>query len=218
MRGELMDAAHPIRAIVPSLEGPVLEVLARTTRPLTGREVHSLAEVGSANGIRLALSRLVEQGVVLADHHASAVFYLANREHLVWPAVEILTGLRAALKDRIRQTLASWKLPPIHASLFGSAARSDGDVSSDIDMFLVRPGDIDEEDSPWAEQVDELRQQVHTWTGNRCQTFQLDISRLAEHARVQDPLIDNWQRDAITLAGPEPRVLLRKFSTTRKPS
>ncbi len=203
-----MDITHPIHAVVPTLDGPVLEVLAHTTRPLTGREVHRLARRGSPNGIRLALARLTEQGVVYAEQRSTAVFYTANRDHLAWPAVETLTSLRRTLLQRLRKELESWQPAPIHASLFGSAARGDGDAASDIDLLLIRPDKVAEEDPPWAEQVDRLRHHVAIWTGNRCQAFQLDRQRLAEHVQAQDPLIDSWLRDAIPLAGSQLRNTL----------
>jgi predicted nucleotidyltransferase len=209
-----MDIKHPIHAVVPTLDGPVLEVLARTTRPLTGREVHRLAGTGSPNGIRLALVRLTEQGVVDAEQRSTAVFYAANRDHLAWAAVETLASLRRNLIQRIRTELASWQPAPIHASLFGSAARGDGDAASDIDLLLVRSDEVGEEDSPWAEQVDELRQHVAIWTGNRCQAFQLDSQRLAEHVQAKDPLIDAWLRDTIPLAGADLPTTLRRLPVT----
>lgn len=209
-----MDVAHPIRVVVPTLDGPVLEVLARTTGPLSGREVHRLADAGSPSGVRLALIRLVEQGLVLAEERAQAVFYTANRQHLAWPAVEILTGLRAALLGRLREELQGWTLQPIHASLFGSAARGDGDTGSDIDLLLLRPDGVEEDEPPWADQVDRLRERIRAWTGNHCQTFQLDRARLAEHVRISDPLVDELRRDAITLAGRDLRAVLRKLPRT----
>lgn len=209
-----MDLRHPIYAVVPTLDGPVLEVLARTTRSLTGREVHRLAGRGSPNGIRLALARLAEQGVVYAEQRSTAVYYTANREHLAWPAVDTLTSLRRTLLERLRTELESWQCAAIHASLFGSAARGDGDAASDIDLLLVRPDEVAEDDSPWAEQVDRLRDDVSIWTGNRCHTFQVDRRRLAEHMRANDPLIDSWLRDAITIAGPDLRHTLRHLPAT----
>jgi len=206
-----VDVAHPIRAVVPTLDGPVLEVLARTTRPLTGREVHRLAGTGSPNGVRLALARLAEQGLVHAEERAKAVFYLVNRGHLAWPAVEILAGLRRTLLDRLRAEFGSWPCKPVHASLFGSAARGDGDASSDIDVLLVRPDGVGEDESPWADQVDRLRGQVQAWTGNHCQPFQVDLPRLIEHLRARDALVEAWLRDAVTLAGPDLRALLRRL-------
>lgn len=203
-----MDVTHPIRSVVPTLDGPVLEVLARTTRPLSGREVHRLAGAGSPNGVRLALARLAAQGVVRAEERAQAVFYTANREHVTWPAVEILAGLRATLLDRLRTELRAWTVQPVHAALFGSTARGDGAADSDIDVLLLRPDGLAEDDSPWADQVDLMRERVTAWTGNHCQTFQVDRARLAEHLLAHDPLVDELRRDAITLSGPDLRVVL----------
>lgn len=206
-----MDVAHPIRAVVPTLEGPVLEVLARTTRPLTGLEVHRLAGTGSPNGVRLALARLTGQGILLAEERAAAVFYVGNRDHLAWPAVELLAGLRGRLLEGLRSELRGWRLRPVHASLFGSVARGDGDAESDIDVLLIRPEGVAEDESPWADQVDRIREHVNAWTGNDCQVFQLDLVRLEEYVRAQDHLIADWLRDGITMAGPDLRTILRRI-------
>lgn len=205
-----MDLTHPVRAMVPTLDGPVMEVLARTTRPLTGREVHRLAGVGSASGTRLALGRLVTQGLVHAEDRSSGTFYRANRDHLAWPAVQQLAGLRTALLDRLKGEVRLWKPRPVHASLFGSAARGDGGAESDIDILLVRPDGIAEDESPWADQVDNLRRQVRAWTGNACQAFEVDLPRLEHYRRVGDPLITAFNRDGITLTGPDVRSLLSR--------
>jgi predicted nucleotidyltransferase len=209
-----VDLTHPIHVLVPTLDGPVLEVLARTTRPLTGREVQRLARKGSPSGVRLALSRLTDQGIVHAEHRSTAVFYVANRDHLAWPAVETLTNLRRTLLQRLRTELESWHPPPIHASLFGSAARGDGDASSDVDILLVRHDEVAEDDSPWADQVDRLRHHVVIWTGNRCQAFELDRRRLAEHVQAQDPLVDSFLSDSIHLAGTDLRITLQQLPMT----
>lgn len=209
-----MDLTHPIRSVVPTLDGPILEVLARTTRPLSGLEVHRLAGTGSPNGVRLALARLVAQGVVNADERAHAFFYAANREHVAWPGVEILANLRSTLLDSLRNDLRAWTVQPVNAALFGSTARGDGAVESDIDVLLVRPDDVSEDDPPWAEQVALMRERVTSWTGNHCQAFQVDRARLAEHVRAHDPLVDELGRDAITLAGQDLRAVLRDLPAT----
>jgi predicted nucleotidyltransferase len=125
--------------------------------------------------------------------------------------VEILTRLRHTLLDRLRTEFEAWRPNPIHASMFGSAARGDGDASSDIDLLLIRPDRVDEDQSPWADQVDRLRRQVQAWTGNRCQAFQLDRARLSEHIRAKDPLVGDWLRDTVTLAGPDLRTVVRRL-------
>lgn len=206
-----MDVSHPIRAVVPSLDGPVLEVLARVMRSMTGREINRLAGVGSPSGTQKVLARLVEQGVVRMEEHRSGIFYIGNREHLAWPAVEILVQIRRTFLSRLEFELKQWDPAPVHASLFGSMARGDGDSGSDIDILLIRPDGIDEDESPWADLVDHLRWQVEAWTGNHCHAFQIDMDRLAEHVSVGDPLVDNLLRDSIKLAGKELKMLVRRL-------
>ena len=206
-----MDVSHPIRSLITSLDAPVLEVLAGTTRPLSGREVHRLARTGSDRGVRLVLGRLVAQGVALAEEHAGSTLYVANRAHFAWPAVEILVGLRTALLDGVRDRIAAWPIAPVHASLFGSAARRDGDEQSDIDILVVRPdgsGD-DAWNDAWEAQLDALRSWVFASTGNRCQAFDVTGSRFAEHVAAADPLVDAWRRDGIHLAGASIETLVR---------
>lgn len=195
-----MNVAHPIRGIIPTLDAPVIEALAATTRPLTGREVHRLAGVGSTRGVRLVLGRLVEQGLVLAEARSNAVLYLANRQHLAWPALESLARLRLALHGRLTEEIEAWPLQPLHASMFGSAARADGDSSSDIDLLIVRPDRLGSVER-WDEQIDRLRAVVRTWTGNRCQAFDIGRERLVEHVAARDPLVDAWLTDGLHLTG-----------------
>ena len=196
-----MDLAHPIRSVIPSLDGPVLEVLAGTTHPLTTLEVHRLAGVGSSNGVRGVLERLAEQGVALDDHRGNAIYYTANRHHLAWPAVEILARLRRALRDCLVAEIGAWPIPPIHASMFGSAARADGDAAGDIDILLVKSDLSASDDEKWEEQVGGLRARVLALTGNRCQAFVVATGRLGEHVRAGDTLVAAWLRDGVRLVG-----------------
>jgi hypothetical protein len=202
-----MNVAHPIRGIIPTLAAPVIETLAGTTRPLAGREVHRLGGVGSSRGVQLVLGRLVEQGLVLAEARSNAVFYVANRQHLAWPALENLVRLRLVLNTRLVEEIEAWPLQPLHASLFGSAARGDGDSSSDIDVLLIRPDRLGSLER-WEEQVDRLRAIVPAWTGNRCQAFDIGRERLAEHVAAHDPLVHAWLTEGVPLAGSPLRDLI----------
>ena len=195
-----MHVAHPIRGVIPSLDGPVIEVLAGTTRTLTGREVHRLAGVGSVRGVRLVLARLVAQGLVIAEERGGAILYVGNRDHLAWSALESLAHVRSMLLDRIAADVAAWPIAPAHVSLFGSAARGDGDAASDIDLLIVHPeqvGTLDRGD----EQVDRLREGVHAWTGNRCQAVDIGRTRLSEHVRARDPIVAAWLADGLLVFG-----------------
>src|SRR5687768_219497 len=162
-----MDLARPHTAVVPTLDGEILILLAGTTRPLTGRQIARLARAGSQAGINRSLQRLVSHGLVLAQEAGSALLYQLNRAHLAAGAVESLASMRAALKSRLKAAIGGWRIKPVHASLYGSAARGDGDLDSDIDLFVVRPRAVPEEEATWRDQLHRLEQDVTLWTGNR---------------------------------------------------
>lgn len=161
-----MDLSEPWAAVCPTLDGPVLAALASTSRPLAAREVARLVRRGSWGGVRKVLVRLAEHGIVQVEEAGNVTLYSLNREHLAAPAVEQLMAMRDELVRRLAQAIASWSVPPVHASLFGSAARGDGDVTSDIDLFVVRPRAIDQDDATWRSQFDRLATEVLVWTGN----------------------------------------------------
>ena len=189
----------------------MLEVLAGTTRPLSASDIGRLVPERSRQGAAKALSRLEEQGLVHADRRRSAIYYTANREHLAWPAIERLCGLRGTMRDRLVEAIGAWRVRAVHASMFGSAARGGADASSDIDLLLVRHERLSAQDeAAWEEQLEALRDRFRILTGNRVQTFALTPSRLLEHVQAEDPLVSAWLRDSITLAGqPIGRVIAR---------
>lgn len=210
-----MDLTRPISTVVPSLDGPVLGVLAGTTQPLTGRRVHGLAGVGSETGVRKVLHRLVETGLVTAAEVGPSTVYALNRDHLAASAVLELTALRQLLIERFRGVFLSWSPQPLrHASLFGSAARGDGSVTSDIDLLLITDSETEQEEPSWVEQVGDLADRVHRWTGNHAQIYELSPSQFQQHLTAQEPIVQEWARDSITLFGPGIRQLRNQFTGT----
>jgi predicted nucleotidyltransferase len=160
--------------------------------------------------VRKVLARLAAHGIVHVAEAGQAQLYVANREHVAWPAVEILCSLTPTLLDRIREQIRSWRVPPSTAALFGSAARGDGGITSDIDVLLIRPDDVDDTDETWCRQVDVLRDRVEAWTGNHCQVYEVDRAGLREHAEHDEPIVAEWRRDAIPLFGEDLRRTLAK--------
>lgn len=196
-----MNVARPYAAVSPSLDGDVLVALSRTTRPLTGRRVAELVTYGSPDGVRKALDRLVDQGIVRREPAGRALMHTLNREHLATPAVDALATMRSDLLNRLRAAVSSWSPPAVHASLFGSAARGDGDADSDIDIFVVRPDRVDQDDPRWREQRERLAADVLTWTGNHAALVESSGDQLIEMARSRMPILDSLRRDGITLGG-----------------
>lgn len=197
-----MDLSRPERAVVPTLDAEVLVVLAGTTKPLTGRQVHRLAGNGSQQGVGKVLLRLEETGLVRTTDAGTSRLHLLNRDHVACEAVLALVDLRGKLFDWIRRAISAWTVQPLAASVFGSAARGDGDVTSDIDILLVRPSSVEESDPIWSRALFDLGQSIFAWSGNRASTLQATVEQLAEMIERQEPIVASLRRDELRLLGP----------------
>ena len=96
--------------------------------------------------------------------------------------------------------------------MFGSAARGDGGPDSDIDLFVVRPGEIDEDDPTWRAQIDGLAEGVRAWTGNNAGIAELGAGELDDLVDRAPPVLDSIRADGIDLAGQRVATLLRGAS------
>jgi predicted nucleotidyltransferase len=205
-----VDIARPYTVIAPTLDPGVLSVLAGTNRPLTGREIARLLGRPSHSGVIAALDRLVVQGLVEREEAGRAFLFTLNREHLAAPAAEVIAGLREDLLRRIRNAVGSWAVEPDHLSLFGSAARGDGDTDSDIDLFVVRPEAVKRQDDAWRVQLDVFAIQVERWTGNPVRIAEMGRGEAAQLRKDRPAIVDELLSDAITLAGRDVSTLLEE--------
>ncbi len=205
-----MDVSKPFTAISSSVDADVLVVLAGSTKPRSGRELARRA--GRSNtGVQHVLDRLVEHGLVHREEVGRTFLYELNRDHLLAPTVEQMAGARTELIRRLRKVIGAWEPAPVHASLFGSAARGDGDTSSDIDLLIVRPADLDPEDANWRDQLDELADSVRRWTGNNAGIAEVSEGELPRLRKDRPPVVEEVSGDAVDLAGEDTRKLLRRL-------
>jgi predicted nucleotidyltransferase len=194
-----MDHHRPLLALTPTLDGDVLATLARADVELSGRELTRHIGHGSPEGIRRAADRLVLQGVLLRRTAGSAHLYQLNRDHLVSPWLEGLADLRGQLIERLRATVATWEPPAKVALLFGSVARGDATVDSDLDLLIVRARGCDPDSDPWQAQLMKLEQAATAWTGNDTRILEYgeeELSGLDDEAVLEDAL-----REGIELFG-----------------
>jgi predicted nucleotidyltransferase len=203
-----MDVAQPYTAICPTLDSEVLAVLAGTTRPLTGREVARLTGRTSHRGVAEVLSRLVEHGLVERQEAGRALLFTLNREHLAAPAVEILASMRTELLRRIRELVDTWEIEATHVSIFGSMARGDGSTQSDIDVFVVRPDAVPEDEPQWRAQLDALAGRIERWTGNKSSIAEVTADGIERLLREDRPIVTELRSDAICVAGTDAWTLL----------
>ena len=94
------------------------------------------------------------------------------------------------------EELATW--PGLAAAwLFGSAARGDGDRSSDIDLLLVAQADT--EDPAWVSNVATLADHVHEWTGNPAQITEHTWGSFQQLVRDGNVLVSAIRDDGVPL-------------------
>jgi predicted nucleotidyltransferase len=195
-----MDARRPLSLVGPTLDGDVLAVLARADRAFSGRQVHRLVGRASEEGVRKALERLCRQGIVTAEQAGAARLYKFNRVHLAAPYIDGLAGLREELTERLAATLAGWNPAPVYAAIFGSFARNTATPESDLDLFIVRARQVDEDDPVWRQMVDELTTSATAWTGNDTRVLEFGEHELPEVAG-KDPILGEIHRHGIRLLG-----------------
>jgi len=204
-----VDLSSPISSVIPSAQGAVLAVLARTHEPLSGRRVAALTDgrVGQRR-VNDVLGELADAGIVRCERHPPAKLYVLNREHVAAEGIIALANQCEALLGRIRDELVGWQVPPVSACLFGSAARGSAQLDSDLDILLVTDLHDARRESEWQHQVDRLTEQVQAWSGNACEVLELSRDDLAAAVARDDRLVRELRADAITLGGRDIRLLL----------
>lgn len=186
-----MDVGLPIRSVIPSLDGPVLQALSRSNAPTSLSDLHRRAAEGSVSGVRRVLERMVEHGLVLREPGG----YVLNRQHLAADAVLHLTSLHGRFRERLRGWIDTRQEPIVAVGLYGSMARRDGSPDSDVDLVVVTT-----EETGTALR-DELSAAVEEWTGNSAQVVVLTSEEVGQ-LRAQDAgILATWADEVEMLVG-----------------
>jgi predicted nucleotidyltransferase len=144
-----MDLNKPLGVITPTVDAEVLSVLAGANETFTGVRVHQIIGSSTQKTVWTALQRLSDQGIVLKVQKGSAGLYSLNRDHLAAPYILGLANLKGELLERMTKAITHWEIKPVFAAVFGSAARGEMRLDSDIDIFIVRPDKVDADDDLW---------------------------------------------------------------------
>jgi predicted nucleotidyltransferase len=197
-----MDVSNPMRCVVPSAHGPVLAVLAGTTAPLTGRTIAELTHPRvSQPRVARILNDLTHAGLVDRTPAGPASLFALNRDHVAAGAVEALASLRQQLWARIAQHAHGWTYRPDALVVYGSAARGDGDTDSDIDLLVVRPAGVPDDDPRWQQDLTGLAARVTRWTGNPCEVVDRSAEQLRAMATGGERLLAEVRRDGRAVVG-----------------
>jgi hypothetical protein len=83
-------------------------------------------------------------------------------------------------------------------------------VESDVDLLIVRPEDLAEDDRQWREQLHRLAERIERWSGNHASLREVSPKGLKAALRRGEPVIASLREVSIVLAGPEIADLLAR--------
>jgi predicted nucleotidyltransferase len=188
-----MNFGEPFGGLVPGARGAVLAVLLRTGAPLTGRRIHALSHGHSLGAVQQALRDLERIGVIITETIGRAGVHRINEAH------EAITPLRSlASPIEMLTRVVREATPDVEAVIvFGSVARGEAQVDSDIDLVVVAP-------ETWDGRA-ELQRTVQERLGNDCNVLQLTREDFARAPKVREPVVAEILRDGLALVGTMPR-------------
>ncbi len=206
-----MDLESPLRTIASPVEAEVLRVLAGADTEYSAPQIHHLIESASPYGVRKALARLADSGLVRSTIRGKSALWMGNRDHVLWPAIELAVNARRELLDRIRSRFAERN--ELAAYLYGSFALRSATPDSDIDVLVVYPDDT--ADDEIVDFAHNLSEQIRLWTGNDGHIFNATRSWLRDWIERADPVAVSIRGDAVVLVGPAFEHLLRALDAEK---
>lgn len=195
-----MDFGHPVEALIPDAQGRVLATLAQTTQELNLRTLAELSGVSIAHAARI-VPRLVELGVVERREVPPAVLVRLVREHLAARAILALADLRHAFLEELRESAGCLDPPPSSVILFGSFARGDDDAESDVDVVVVRPFSVDDDDPAWSDAMAAWEAHVTRIAGNAVNRIEVRADEVPKRVKSRQTLWRAIRDEGVTLSG-----------------
>lgn len=217
-----MNLSEPISSVFPGAHGKVLQVLARTTKALTARQVAMLTEGTNDSGITKrrandVLQELTEAGVVIRQDNAPSYLYSLNLDHVAAKPIAELANLREDLLDRIKSGIEKWTWKPVAVFLFGSTARGTATERSDIDLLVVPAAKYPAD--KWDDQLSVLSELIHRWSGNYCEILELTEGELLNSVNTGNRLAaDLYDHGRVLYGGDKANSILRRGRRTQTSS
>lgn len=195
-----MDFVRPIEAIVTGAQGRVLSVLAETSAELNLRTIAQLAGISQAQASRV-LPGLVELGVVERREVPPSSLFRLVPENVASRALLALARSTETVLEEIGRLAGALPHPPASVITFGSFARREAGPDSDIDIVVVRPAGIDEENNPWAESLEAWRNDVRRLTGNPVEVLEVSADEAAAKVAGRSQVWTDIRRDGRVVHG-----------------
>lgn len=195
-----MNFVHPVQAVIPGAQGRMLAVLAETTAALNLTTLARLAGVSVAQASRV-MPGLVDLGLVERREIPPSSLFRLIRENVAAQAIIDLTRCRDTALNRLGATAAALSFQPVSVIVFGSFARGEADEQSDLDVVVVRPDDVDDDDDAWATSIERWRSEAQAITGNRIEILEIPHDEVLSKLTGSVPLWRDVRRDGIVVHG-----------------
>jgi predicted nucleotidyltransferase len=186
----------PFGGVVPGVQGAALAALLRTDTPLTGRQVYGLVRDDySLWSVQAALKSLSQLGLIETRTIGRAGVHTVNEGHVAIAPLRALLDPIAALTDVVRESVGA-DVPVV--ILFGSVARGESTITSDVDLAVIAsPG--------WDGRTD-LEDAILSHLGNGCDVLVFTPRDFADPQGFAEPVIEEIRNDGIALIGSIPRT------------
>jgi predicted nucleotidyltransferase len=195
-----MDFVHPVEAVIPGAQGRVLAVLVTTTAELNLRTIARLAGVSLAQASRV-LPKLVELGMVERREVPPSSQFRLVRSNIAARAVIELGRSRNLVLERIGSGAAALPSPPTSVIVFGSFARGEAGADSDLDVVIIRPDEVGEDDEKWAHSIESWRNETRAIAGNRVEVVEVRHHDIHAKLASKQQLWRDVLRDGIVVYG-----------------
>ena len=195
-----VDFVHPVEAVIPGVQGRVLAVLVETTAELSLRTLARLAGVSVAQASRV-LPGLVELGLVERREVPPSSQFRLVRSNVGARAVINLAHSRNSVLESIGVRAAAQPIPPTSVIVFGSFARGGAGRDSDVDVVVVRPDEISEDDEDWSASIESWRNEATATAGNTVQILEVSVSDAQSRLRSKTQLWRDIRRDGVVIHG-----------------
>jgi predicted nucleotidyltransferase len=195
-----MDFREPVQAVVPGAQGRILAVISQTSAELNLRTIARLSGVSVAQASRV-MPALVDLGLVQRREAPPSALFKFVAEHVAARAVTALVDARRTVLDELKASASRLAVQPASVIVFGSFARGDADRSSDVDVLLVRPSEVGEDDPEWRTSIDGWVEWVRRLTGNPVELLELSLDEATAKLRSKQRLWSDIQRDGVVVFG-----------------
>ena len=187
---------EPFGGVIPGVRGAVLGVLLRTDAPLTGRQVHALvSDDYSLWTVQGALKTLTQLGLVNTQTIGRAGVHTVNEDHVSVAPLRALLDPIAVLTDTVRDVVGDEVQTVV---LFGSIARGEAKINSDVDLAVIAPPE-------WDRRTD-LEDAVRTRLGNACDVLVFTLEDFSRLSDTGEPVGREILTDGVPLVGSIPRM------------